>query len=150
MSEPLKRTPYQAPQTSMERHVSELVQHLEHGIDSRGGFNQAVERAMSHAFWLETEYRRLAEDNRNLEDALAVGAPAITASWKELEDCAPTQIHFVDWRMEEVRWRGVLRPFQSQADAETWARVRRVTFRQLLKRVREQFVKTFPTKPNFA
>ena len=146
MSEALKRSPYQAPQTSMERHISTLVEHLEHGVDSRGGFNQAIEHAMSHAFWLETEYLRLSQDNRELEDALAVGSPSITASW-DVCPIAPTQLHSIDWRMEVQHFRALVKPFQSQADEKIWRRIRRSTFKQLLKRIRDQFDKTFPLNP---
>jgi hypothetical protein len=146
MPEALKRSPYQAPQTSMERHISTLVEKLEHGIDGRGGFNQAIEHAMSHAFWLETEYLRLAQDNRELENALAVGMPIVTASW-DAGPILPTQMHTIDWQMDSIRFRALVRPFQSHADVKTWRRIRRSTFKQFIKRVRDQFDKTFPLNP---
>ena len=130
----------------MERHISALVEKLEHGVDNRAGFNQAIEHAMSHAFWLETEYRRLAQDNRELEAALAVGYPSVTASWKD-GPIEPTQLYSIDWQMDSVLFRARLRPFQSDADVKTWRRIRRSTFKQLLKRVRDQFDKTFPLNP---
>lgn len=148
IGEKMERTPYQDPQTSMERHVAGLVRHLKDGTDSRSGFAKSVEDAMVHAFWLESECDRLRKENRELDDALNVGMlPTINANWNEMKPVAPSPLHTFDWHAEPITWRGMMRPFQSQADAKNWLRIRRSAFRGAVKRLREQFEKTFPSHP---
>lgn len=144
----MNRIPYQEPQTSMERHIADLMKHLEHGQDSRSGFAQAVEHAMSHAFWLESEHKRLREENEKLTDALTVGMlPTFSASWKETDPQLPTHVRFLDWELALVRWRAVMRPFQAEAEGDIWLKMRRATLRGVMRRVRAQFEKTFPVQP---
>ena len=130
----------------MERHIAETIEHFANGKDTRSGFAQTKERAMAHAFWLESEVMRLREDNRKLEDMLAVGLPSITASWKDtpLSVEAPNDIRALDWRLESKHWRTMLKPFHSLATPVAWLRIRRITYRQLLKAVRLEFENTFP------
>lgn len=147
MTEPLKRNPYQAPQTSMELHIAELVDHLRRRTGTRSEFATLVERAMSHAFWLETECSRLRAENLELDNALAVGLPLVTSKYFEMDACSPVDFSTIEWRLEPLRWRWVLRPFQARASERTWARIRRSVFRGLIRRVRTEFEATFPTKP---
>ena len=141
----LTRIPYQPPQTSMERHVEELVSHLRNNVDSRSGFAQAVENAMDHAFWLETTCRRLQEDNDELERALCLPLPKITADGK----FEPAELNYIemdrfDWRMNSIVWRVNLNPSQGRADHKTWTRIRKITYKKILKQFRKAFVDTFP------
>lgn len=132
----------------MERHVGKLVADLRDGVFNRSEFATKVEDAMAHAFWLETRCMELTTENRKLEDALAVGLPTLSASWAEEEmpyHIEPTKR--VEWRFEAIRWTSPLRPFQAKADQSTWMRVRRSTYRKILRLFREQFDKTFPKTP---
>jgi hypothetical protein len=134
----------------MERHIAGLVQHLKDGTDNRSGFAKAVEDTMAHAFWLESECDRLRKENRELDDALHVGmVPTIAAGWRDMPPLAPSPLHTFDWYVEPIRWRGMFRPFQEQADEKNWLRIRRSAFRGAIKRLRDQFEKTFPTRPSF-
>ncbi len=144
----MNRSPYQDPQTSMERHITDLVKHLSTGTDTRSGFAQKVEAALAHAFALEAEHHRLVEENRKLEDALTVGLiPTFSANWRETDPMLPTHVRFLDWEMEKIRWRAVMRPYQAEAQGEIWCKMRRAALRSIVRRVREQFQKTFPVQP---
>ena len=143
----MERKPFDPPETAMERHIAELVDHLQHGYDNRSGFAAKIEGAMAHAFFLEAEVQQLTEDNHKLEAALAVGLPSITASFTATEFKPAsdiTSVWWLDWHLDAVQWRAELRAHHQQADEKMWQRMRHITFRQLLKRVREQFEKTFP------
>lgn len=146
--DPLTRYRFQDPQTSMERHVSKLVASLRDGIYTRAEFASMIEDAMAHAFWLETRCTELSAENRKLEDALAVGLPTVSARWAE-EDM-PYSIEpqkRIEWRMDPIMWRAQLHPFQAQASHTWWLRIRRSSYRKMLKLFREQFDKTFPKIP---
>lgn len=145
----MKRNPYQYPQTSMEKHIAELVDNLRIGIDSRGGFAQLVERAMSHAFWLESECKRLRDEIREMESDLAKGMiPTLCASWKGIEpDISSYNLERACWEMDANRWVCYLRPHQFKADEAGWKRIRATAYKQLQQRIREVFQRTFPDRP---
>lgn len=144
----MQRSPYQEPQTAMERHIASLVDDLRYGKDSRSGFAQKIEAALDHAFWLEKEYRRLRDENYELEKKMWLPMPEISASWKA-EPLPPEmpKIANVFWELRVHRWASYLKPFQTAADEKMWRRIRQTTFKELVKRIREQFEQTFPTRP---
>jgi hypothetical protein len=151
MNAPLARQPYSPPQTSMEKHIAELVAHLKDGTDNRSGFAAKIEHAMSHAFLLEAECQRLRAENRQLEKDLTVGMlPSFTACWKGIETMEPLTMETAQWDMEPLRWRIVMRQHQSQADLDGWRRIRRAAFKQLVKRIRTVFERTFPDRPLYS
>ena len=144
MVDELKRHPYQGPQTPMERHVAALVDSLKNEILSRSQFAAIIEDAMAHAFWLEAECYRLRKDNRELDEAMMVGLPSVHALFKSEPALTAVDMSCIDWVLEPIRYRAILKPFQVEADAKTWQRIRRSTFRGLLRLIRKEFERTFP------
>lgn len=145
----LKRTPYQAAQTSMERHVVGLVEHLENGRDSRGGFNQSIEAAQAHAFWLETRCIELSQEVRRLEMALMPSLPTIKMFSETTDTRDPSSYYpmrggaiVFDWGMEQIRYRGVWRD-ADDPDEHTARQVKRRAYREILGRFRKEFEKTW-------
>jgi hypothetical protein len=143
----MKRAPYQAPQTAMERHLMELVEHLRNGTDNRAGFAQKVEAAQEHAFWLEKTCAEQREKIHNLYKNVLPQMPHIKALGKLLDSRDPSgrvpggALSF-DWTMEAVHWRGLWNGFDPK-DAETEKKVRARTYRELMRLVRKEFDRTF-------
>ena len=148
----MERKPYQSPQTTMERHIAELVEHLKDGKDSRSGFAAKVEHTMSHAFWLESECDRLRRENRQAQDDLAIGMiPSFTASWKGIEpELTSYNLERAWWEMEPQRWYCIMRPHQFKADEKAWRRIRNAAYKQLQRRIRTVFERTFPDRPLYS
>jgi hypothetical protein len=148
---PMERRPYQEPQTSMERHVAELVEHLRNGTDNRAGFAEKVEAALRHAFWLEKLCAEQRLEIDNLYKNVLPGMPHIKAMAERFDTRDPDPragpspmagcLSF-DWVMEAIRWRGVWNGFDVK-DAETERKVRARTYRQLMRLVRKEFERTF-------
>lgn len=145
----MKRVPYQAPQTSMERHVVGLVEHLESGRDSRGGFNQAIEAAQAHAFWLEQRCAELSAEVRHLEMKMMPTLPAISCMGNLTDTRDPSEIYPVmggallfDWCMEKIGYRVLIRDMDNP-DEKTMRQIKRRAYQEILARFRGEFEKTW-------
>jgi hypothetical protein len=145
----LNRHPYQAPQTSMERHVLGLVKHLEDGVDSRGGFNKAIESAQEHAFYLEKRCTELAQEVRRLELYMAPSLPSVKCWNKTLDTRDPAEVYpmmggaiVFEWGMEQMRYRVVWRD-GDPADQKTLKQIKRRTYREILAKFRSEFERTW-------
>ena len=144
----MERKPYQPPQTSMERHLVELVEHARNGTDNRSGFAQKIESAQEHAFWLENECDRLRKEVRTLEDEMAVGLPKVSMDWKDTDVRQSRYVWFrtIDWIVQPIGYRVMLRSEQSQADEKTWSRIRKWTFRSLVREMRKEYERCVPAQ----
>lgn len=131
-----RRAPYAPPQTSMERHLLEIIEHVRNGSDTRAGFAQKVELAQSHAFWLENLCREQQQEIERLLDYCAPRMPDIQCSADQIEN------HYFDWRMEALGYRVQLRPMERPDDAML-KRIKRHAYRDLLKLFRASFEKTW-------
>lgn len=142
----LTRSPYQPAQTSMERHIVSLVDHLENGRDSRGGFNQAIEAAQSHAFYLEKTILEMRAEIRKLEDALMPTLPSVKCFSEEINTTDPRGwalgggIQF-EWWMEAIRFRGMWNGGNAHRSIDK--HMKRRTYREILRRFRAEFEKTW-------
>jgi hypothetical protein len=147
MAEELKRHPYQPPQTSMERHLVDLVEHVRNGTDSRAGFAQKVEAAQDHAFWLEKTCRDQRAEIERLYKMVIPGLPSVTTHINRVDTRDPSGflpggcLSFL-WEMEAIRWKGVWNGFDHK-DAQVEKEVKTRTYRQLLRLVRKEFERTF-------
>lgn len=141
----MDRYPYQVAQTSMERHVIELVAHFRNGSDTLAGFAQAVERAQSHAFWLENIVKEQQAEIEKLYTSRIPGMPSVSAS-SELSDfrqCARVAGPLAfDWRMENIAYRALWHGYDVK-DHDLAKRVKRRAFRALLRLFRAEFEKTW-------
>ena len=133
--------------TRAERIVEELVDFLRDGHSTRGDFYAAIESAKAYLRWIEQDRDRLAADNRELQDAMMVGLPPLSTSFDISKPPAWGLMHVLDWQIDRIVYRATLDPFQAQADPRTWARIRKLTFRGVLRSVRKAFDKTFPKEP---
>lgn len=143
----LQRAPYQAPQTTMEYHVAELVAHLSNGIDSREGFVQKIEATQAHAFALEVRCLELYQELVDIQRELALGLP-ITMAWTDnsVPMHAYVTQHIIEWVIQPIRYRLLLRSEQASATDKNWARIRKWTFRQLVKELRKQYEQNVPLR----
>lgn len=144
----MTRAPYALPQTSMERHVAQLVEHLRSGVDSIGGFAQKVESAQAHAYWLETECARLRAEVRKMENELCVGLPTITMDWSNTEIPIRPYVTYeeINWEISPIRYRVRMTRQQLYSNEETWGRIRRWTFRAFVQKLREEYERCVPLR----
>lgn len=141
----MKRFPHQPPQTSMERHVEELVAHLREGTDSRAGFAKAVERAQDHAFWLEKTCQELRAENENLYRSRLPGMPSFSASSETLDLCMPYHDQgpmAFDWNMKALHYRALWNGYDLK-DRDVAKRTKLKAFRELLRLFRAEFERTW-------
>lgn len=149
MADKMSRYPYQAPQTSMECHVTELVAHLRDGTDNREGFAKKIEAAQDHAFWLEKRCCELEEEVRRLELFMAPSLPSVKCWNEQIDTRDPSEVYPVmggaivfDWGMEQIRYRVMWRD-GDLGDQHTLKRIKRRTYREILGRFRKEFERTW-------
>lgn len=145
----MERAPFQAPQTSMERHVAELVEHLRHGEDTQAGFYSKMEAAQAHAFWLENHAAELRAEVRRLEMAMMPALPTLKMMSKQIDTRDPSEVYPVmggalvfDWFMEKIGYRVIIRDMDGP-DEKTMRRIKRRAYREILARFRDEFEKTW-------
>jgi len=135
----MNRTPYQAPQTSMEHHLLELMEHVRNGTDSRAGFNLAVETAQQHAFWLENEVARQRDEINDLYRKMSPSVTSVTCSSQAIQ----TGSLCFEWRMEGIQWRGVWMNRPKSEHVDILREVKRRTYREILRLFRSEFERTW-------
>lgn len=152
-----EREPYAPPSTSMERHIRDLVDHLREGHDTQAGFNSKVESAMAHAHALEEAAVKASLAVRDMERRIAIAAPPISFSSGMIDtaagagryaDTSQCLLTF-DWGMEPIRYRVMLREWQAKGDETLKARIKRSTYRSMLRLFRKQFEECFNLNPSF-
>jgi hypothetical protein len=143
---PMTRAPYAPPATEMERHIEKLVKMLEHGIHNRSEFHAAIEDAMSHAFWLESQMYNLLANAKEFDRRLAVSIPNLVSRVSTFTDITTDDV-FINLFIDCMRCRLPLRTAQRTTDPIVWSKIRRVSYLQLLKIVKGLFDGAFPKVP---
>lgn len=152
-----ERKPHAPPATAMEKHIAELVEYLRDGEGTQASFFAAMERAMDHAYALEAALNNSRQTVADLDRRMAVAMPPLTITGT-MEDGAEGAgrfesisdvMHRFDWRMEPIRYSVMLREYQAKGDEDLKARVKRTTYRGMLKHFRNQFEECFNLNPDF-
>lgn len=145
----MKREPFQSPQTSMERHVADLVEHLRHGEDTQAGFFSKMEAAQAHAFWLENRCIELSAEVRQLEMKMMPSLPKIVCDSRQIDTRDPSEVYptrggalMFDWAMEKISYRVMIRDMDDQ-DEKSLRRIKRRAYREILTRFRGEFEKAW-------
>jgi hypothetical protein len=152
-----ERVPHALPTTAMEKRIAELVEYLRDGEGTQASFFAAIERAMAHAYSLEAALNNSRQTVADLDRRIAITMPplAITSTMEDMAegagrfDSISDVMHRFDWKMEPIRYSVMLREWQAKGDEELKARVKRTTYRGMLKHFRDQFEKCFDLNPDF-
>jgi hypothetical protein len=143
--------------TSMERHIQELVDHLRHGEDSQAGFYSKIDAALAHARYLEDALIAARKDVADIERRISIATPPLHLRCEMLDmaagagryDDISNVMQQFDWTMEPIRYRVMLREGQARSDETLKARIKRATYRGMLRKFREQFDACFNLNPAF-
>lgn len=132
-------------QSPSEKMVVELIEHLQHKLDSQAGFMAKVESTLSYLRYLENRAIYLVKQNEELRDKLCMPLPELKFTMgAEMSPIAFDSKYFY-WQMETMGGKTFIPEFPNHT-AETekfWKMVRKQSYKGFLKLFRKKFDENF-------